>query len=98
MRIYVRSLNWLGDAVFQAPALRLLRQLRPEAELLIQAKPSVAEVVRAYDLGEVLPWEDGHLARGRRIRALGADVALLLPKSFGSALDAFLGRVPERLG
>lgn len=98
MRIFVRSLNWLGDAVFQAPALRLLHARMPEAELFIQAKPSVAEVVRAYGLGEVLPWEEGPLARGRQIRALGADVALLLPKSFGSAVDAFLGRVPQRIG
>lgn len=98
MRIFVRSLNWLGDAVFQAPALRLLRQRRPEAELFIQAKPAVAEVVRAFGVGEVLPWKESVLARSRQIRALDADLALLLPKSFGTALEAFLGRVPQRIG
>ena len=98
MRIFIRSLNWLGDAVFQAPALRLLKQQWPEAELFIQAKPSVAEVVKAYNLGEMLPWHEGTLARSQQIRNLHPDLALLLPKSFGTALDAFLGRVPERIG
>jgi heptosyltransferase-2 len=98
VRIFVRSLNWLGDAVFQAPALRLIKARWPEAELLIQAKPSVAEVVRAYGLGELVPWHEGRMARAAEIRALKADRALLLPKSFGSALDAFLARVPQREG
>jgi len=99
LRIFVRSLNWLGDTVFQAPALRLLRWSHPDAELFIQAKPSVAEVVRAYGIGEVIPWVgDGALARGRQLRGLKADMAILLPKSLGTGLEAFLGRIPERVG
>ena len=98
MRIFIRSLNWLGDTVFQAPALRLLQQSLPGAELLIQAKPSVAQVVKAYGIGEVLPWVEGTFARGRKIRDLGADRAIILPKSLGTGFEAFLGRVPERLG
>jgi len=98
LRIFIRSLNWLGDTVFQAPALRLLRWRHPEVEIFIQAKPSVAEVVRAYGVGEVLPWVEGSWARARQIRALRADRAILLPKSLGTGLEAFLGRVPERLG
>nr|WP_320132462.1 glycosyltransferase family 9 protein [uncultured Holophaga sp.] len=97
-RIFIRSLNWLGDTIFQAPALRLLRQTLPEAELFIQAKPSVAEVVRAYGIGEVLPWVEGTWTRAAQIRSLGTDTAILLPKSLGTGLEAFLGRVPERLG
>ncbi|WP_005031973.1 lipopolysaccharide heptosyltransferase II [Holophaga foetida] len=98
LRIFIRSLNWLGDTVFQAPALRLLRLRHPDAEIFIQARPSVADVVRAYGIGEVLPWADGILARARQIREIKADQAILLPKSLGTGVEAFLGRVPERLG
>jgi len=98
LRIFIRSLNWLGDTVFQAPALRLLQKQCPDAEVFIQAKPSVAEVVRAFGVGEVLPWQEGVWARARQIRALKADRAILLPKSLGTGMEAFLGRVPERLG
>ena len=98
MRILIRSLNWLGDAVMQAPALRLLKALEPEAELVFLAKPAVAEVVAAYGLGEVLPWSPGLMARARTVREAKCDAALILPKSLGTALEAFLGRVPERWG
>ena len=98
MRILIRSLNWLGDAVMQAPALRLLKQLRPDAELVFLAKPAVAEIVKAYDLGPVLPWSPGLLARASTIRRAKVDAALLLPKSLGSALEAVIGGVPERWG
>lgn len=98
LRIFIRSLNWLGDTVFQAPALRLLKWRHPDAEIFIQAKPSVSDVVRAYGIGQVLPWTEGSMARGRQIRELKADMAILLPKSLGTGLEAFLGRVPERLG
>ncbi|HTL97895.1 MAG TPA: lipopolysaccharide heptosyltransferase II [Holophagaceae bacterium] len=98
MRILIRSLNWLGDAVMQAPALRLLKALRPGAELVFVAKPAVAEVVKAYGLGTVLPWSPKLLERARLIREAEADAALVLPKSFGTAMEVFLGRVPERWG
>lgn len=98
MRILIRSLNWLGDAVMQAPALRLLKELRPDAELVFLAKPAVAEIVKAYDLGPVLPWSPSLLARAKAIRGVKADAALLLPKSLGSALEAVIGGVPERWG
>ena len=98
MRVLIRSLNWLGDAVMQAPALRLLKALEPDAELIFLAKPAVAEVVAAYGLGEVLPWSPKLLDRARAIRGAKPDAALILPKSFGTALETFLGRVPERWG
>lgn len=98
MRILIRSLNWLGDAVMQAPALRLLKELRPEAELVLLAKPGVAEIVNAYGLGELLPWSETLLGRARTIRGAKVDAAILLPKSLGSALEAALGGAPERWG
>ena len=98
MRVLIRSLNWLGDAVMQAPALRLLKALRPDAELVFVAKPAVAEVVKAYGLGPTLPWSPRLLERARLIRGAKADAALVLPKSLGTAMEAFLGRVPERWG
>ena len=40
-RLLVCSLNWLGDAVMSMPALQLLRDRRPDAEVTLLAKPGL---------------------------------------------------------
>jgi len=82
------------------PTLRALRCGLPRvritlvgawAELL--AGQSVADDSLAYPRA----WR-GRLAATRRIRALGADTALLLPNSFEAALAALLWGVRRRIG
>ena len=100
-RILVRGVNWLGDAVMSTPALLRLRERFPGAHvaLLTPEKlrdlwlkhPAVDETI-AFAPGE------GALAVGRKLRAGGFDLALVLPNSPRSALDVWLARIPRRIG
>jgi len=106
-RLLVLSPNWLGDAVMALPAIDDLRRHHPGCRLMVAARRSVAQLFalvpwvddvielewkgKASDLG-AMPGDVG------RLRAVGADAALLLPNSFASAWLAFAARVPERWG
>ncbi len=85
------------------PALRALRHAHPSAELCVEARPYLR------DLLEPLPHVDRFLpdpgrglsALGRRVRALRSgrfDWAVLLPNSPRSAVGPFLARIPRRVG
>lgn len=96
-RVVVRAPNWVGDVVLSLPALRDLRRSFPSSRLEVLARGWVGGLYRA------LPEVDGLLeSRGLRADAATwrarADLAVLLPNSFGSALAPFAGRVPERWG
>jgi heptosyltransferase-2 len=100
-RILVRGVNWLGDAVMTTPALMRLREHFPEAHIamLTAAKlqdiwwnhPAVNDVI-TFDPNESV------FSVGRRLRAGQFDLALILPNSPRSALEAWLARIPQRVG
>ena len=46
-RIFIKSVNWVGDAVLVTPALRAVRRVFPEAEITLMARPWVADVFEA---------------------------------------------------
>jgi heptosyltransferase-2 len=98
--LIVRTPNWLGDTVMALPALRTLRSGLPQARITLVgswvgllAGQSVADGCVAYPRA----WGGRVRALGR-IRALGADAALLLPNSFESALAAWLWGAGRRIG
>jgi heptosyltransferase-2 len=106
-RLLVFSPNWLGDAVMALPAIDDLRRHHPGCRLIVAARRSVASLfplVPWVDEVVELEWkgkasEAGAMMRdGRRLRALRADAALLLPNSFASAWLTFAARVPQRWG
>lgn len=107
MRILVRATNWVGDVVMSLPAVRALRASFPAAHLAVLARPWVAALYRVLPgVDEVLEEDPhgahrGHAGRRRLAAELAArrfDVAVVLPRSFATALTVFLARVPERIG
>ncbi|MEO8027050.1 MAG: lipopolysaccharide heptosyltransferase II [Bryobacteraceae bacterium] len=107
MKILVRATNWIGDAVMSLPALRALREARPDAHIAILARPWVADVyARERFCDQLLPysapkgWQDlpARLRIGRELRSHNFDVAILLPNSFDSAFTPWLAGIPERIG
>jgi len=98
--LIVRTPNWLGDTVMALPALRALRAGLPGIRITLVgawagllARQSVSDDWLAYPRA----WPD-RVAATRRIRALGADTALLLPNSLESALAAWLWGARRRVG
>ena len=107
MKILVRATNWVGDAVMSLPALRAIRGRWPQAEIVVLARPWVAELYRDQDCADrLLVFEDrgrhrGFLGRERLARELREerfDTAVLLQNAFEAAWLAWRARIPERIG
>jgi heptosyltransferase II len=106
-RIAIVAPNWLGDAVMALPAIADVCRYAEDGPVVVAARPAVAGLFRMVPgvAGVVtLEWRGdvrhlGLMQRdARRLRAIGADVAVLLPNSFASALLAWRARIPHRWG
>jgi len=106
-KIMVRATNWIGDGVMMTPALGVLRQQFPEAEIVIVANPLVAHLFNRH------PWCDRVLVLDRRRASRGVvglirfarmlrterfGLAVLFQKAFEAALLALLAGIPVRAG
>lgn len=98
--LVVRTPNWLGDTVMALPTLRALRAGLPGARISLVgswARLLAGQSVADGCLNYPRAW-GGRLAATGRIRALGADTALLFPNSFESALAGVLWGARRRIG
>ena len=106
-KILIRATNWIGDAVMSVPALRAIRGQFPSAEIVVLARPWVADlyareraidrVIRLTAARGVRDWG----AKWRLARELAAerfDCAILLQNAFEAALIARLAGIPRRIG
>jgi len=100
-RILVRASNWLGDAVMNVPAVRAIKNGRPDVHLSILTPANLAPLWKLIDeVDEVvaLPTKSVTLAQ-RTLRRHGPfDVAVLFPNSLRSALEVWLAGIPQRVG
>ena len=98
MRILVRATNWIGDAVLSLPALRDLRRRNfPDARIEVLARGWVSDLYRMVAEIDGVVESRGLAEDVARLRS-SYDVAVLLPNSFRSALEAFASGIPERWG
>ena len=100
-RIVVRAPNWLGDAVMSMPAVQRLRQRFPNAHLSLLTHQKLVGLWEHHpDINAVVPFgaAESILSLSGRLRISEFDVALILPNSPRSALEAWLARVPRRVG
>ncbi len=106
-RLLVVSPNWLGDAVMALPAIGDLRRRFSRARLIVAARRSIAGLFLMSPLVDeviVMEWSGRLWSRRTRradiaaLRALDADVAVLLPNSFASAWLVRRARIAERWG
>ncbi len=107
MKILVRATNWVGDAVMCIPALRAVRDRWPQAEIVILARPWVADLYRGQGYADRILIYDNKIAHrgfwGREklaatLRREKFDVALLFQNAFDAAWIAWRARIPQRIG
>ncbi len=107
MKILVRAPNWVGDAVMAIPALEAIRRARAEAEIVILARPAVADTYRGQAFANrILHFENSgrHAGMGGRntliaeLRAERFDSALLLQNAFEAAWLTWRAGIAERIG
>jgi heptosyltransferase-2 len=100
-KILVRGVNWLGDAVMTTPALRRLREARPDAHITLITPEKLAALWPGHpSLDATLTFNDQDtvFSLARRLRAERFDSAVVFPNSPRSALEVFLARIPRRIG
>lgn len=105
--VLVKAPNWLGDLVITLPAVRAVRVAYPQARLVIMVRRELGDF---YDgcrwVDRVMPYSvrTGVAGTADRVRVIGAlraegcDLAVVLPKSFESALWMWLAGIPRRVG
>jgi heptosyltransferase-2 len=107
MKILIRATNWVGDAIMALPALRVIRERFPDAQIAVVARPYVADIYRdqqicdqliAYDpRGEHASFS-GRERLASELRTRKFDVALLLQNAFDAAWLAWRAGIPQRIG
>jgi len=106
-RVLVLAPNWLGDAVMALPAMADVRRWCAGAELTVAARRTVADLLRMVpwvNRAVTLEWGGRWLDRAgfradvARVRAIGAELAILLPNSCAAAWLVRQAAVPERWG
>ena len=98
-RILIRSSNWLGDAVMSVPAVRAIKNGRPDAHVTVLAPEKVAPVWKLIsEVDEVLTLPSKSVFASMRLvgRQPQFDVAILFPNSLRSALEVLF--VPRKVG
>jgi lipopolysaccharide heptosyltransferase II len=100
-RILIRSSNWLGDAVMSVPAVRAIKNGRPDAKITIAAPEKIAAMWKLIpEADTIVPLPKGSfLPVVRLLRQQSPfDVAILFPNSLRVALESWLSGVPRRVG
>lgn len=105
--ILVVGPSWVGDMVMAQSLFRLLRRESPSPAIdVVGPAWSVPLVARMPEVRRGIALDAGHgeLALGRRwglgraLRAQSYDRAIVLPRSFKSALVPLFARIPRRTG
>jgi heptosyltransferase-2 len=102
-KVLVRATNWIGDAVMSLPAIRAVRQVFPHAQVIVAARPWVADLyARETAIDRVMGYTARSLGEkrtfARQLREERFDCAILLQNAFDAALLAWMAGIPERIG
>jgi lipopolysaccharide heptosyltransferase II len=100
-RILIRSSNWLGDAVMSVPAVRAIKDGRPDVHVTIAAPDKIAAMWKLIpEVDAVIPLPEGSLLPIVRLlrQQIPFEVAILFPNSLRVALESWLSGIPRRVG
>ncbi len=100
-RILIRSSNWLGDAVMSVPAIRAIKNGRPDIQVTIAAPDKIAAMWKLIpEVDAIIPFPEGSLLSVVRLlrQQMPFDVAILFPNSLRVALESWVSGIPRRVG
>jgi heptosyltransferase II len=100
-RILIRSSNWLGDAVMSVPAVRAIKNGRPDVNVTIAAPNKIAPMWKLIpEVDAIIPLPNGSLLPVVRLlrQQCPFDVAILFPNSLRVALESWVSGIPRRVG
>jgi heptosyltransferase-2 len=100
-RILIRSSNWLGDAVMNVPAVRAIKNGRPDAQITIAAPAKLAPMWNLVpEVDTIIPLPNRSLLPAVSLlrRRSHFDAAIFFPNSLRVALESWLGGIPRKVG
>lgn len=107
MNILVFTKNWLGDVIFETPAIRAIKENFPDSRLiavtpprcydLLKSNPYVDEVIPLNHSGSLIHIPS-KLRLVRDLRQRGIDYAFLFHRSQDHACMAYLSGAKNRIG
>lgn len=108
MKILVKGVNWIGDAVLMTPALAALRKNFPDAYISLLTIPYVEPIfthnpwideIIIFDKMERHQTLSGKNKLTRQLKKQKFDLGIVMqPKSYEAAFLLCLAKIPERLG
>jgi len=107
-KILIKSVNWIGDAVFMTPLLSVLRKNFPSSRISLLVNPRVKDVFRLNrDVDEIIVYDTCAEHRGlfkkigfiRSLRKKKFDLGIVVqPHSYEAALLVFFAGIRHRIG
>src|SRR5262249_21319476 len=100
-RILIRSNNWLGDAVMGVPAVRAIKNGRPDVHVTIATPNRIAPMWTLIpEVDAIIPLPESSLVPVVRLlkQQMPFDVAILFPNSWRVALETCSSGIPRRVG
>ncbi|MBQ7650815.1 MAG: lipopolysaccharide heptosyltransferase II [Victivallales bacterium] len=100
--LLLRSTNWLGDAIMTLPAAYQISRCMPiGCGFFVLCRKELAPIWMACPWVDVVIGMEGHHVGNQEmidVRHLTPGVACVFPNSFGSAMDVYRCKVPQRVG
>jgi len=100
-RILIRSSNWLGDAVMSVPAVRAIKNGRPDVHVTIAAPEKITAMWKLIpEVDAIVPLPDTSLPSVVKLlkQQMSFDVAILFPNSLRVALETWLSGIARTVG
>lgn len=106
-KILIRGVNWIGDTVITLPTIKGIRGIFPRAHLAVLVNHHLSPLFKQCAfVDEIITYPQGRgfdLVLKERVLAKSIsqrqfDLAVILPRSFRSALIPYLSGIPFRIG
>lgn len=97
-RIALVRLDALGDTLLTTPAVAMLREHCPQAEILVLTHAAGSAVMRPLCTVQQVDAQENWRSLGRRLRDFGAEAVLCCSEKRRAALATWASGAPRRLG
>lgn len=104
-KIFIKSVNWIGDAVMTLPTIETIKKGFKHCTLSILCKPSIAQIYQNSPfIDKIINYDKntktllGRISLSWKLRNEGFTKAFLLQNAFDAALVSYMAGIPERIG
>jgi heptosyltransferase II len=107
-RVLMRATNWVGDMVISLPAIDAVRELFPDSEITMLARPWVIPLIENNpSIDKIIVFTKGKgivsqlsefIKTVNELRKQKFDLAILFQNAFEAALLTYLSRIEYRIG